>query len=87
MKTFRIKEKNNAFYPQYKNGWKTLWSWEYFRELGIIVYENTPYHDSWINSISSYTEWVFFKKEDAEKFIEEEKEKYNLSIPKYHYPK
>ena len=31
MKKYRIKEECGYFYPQYKNGWRTLWSWDYFR--------------------------------------------------------
>lgn len=38
MRIYRVKEKNERFYPQYKNGWKTAWCWEYFYETPIIVY-------------------------------------------------
>ena len=72
MKEYRIKEKNKHFYPQSKNGWKTAWSWEYYRDLGSIIYQGTKFEDGWRNR-EAYTNWVFSNIQDADDFIKKQK--------------
>ena len=72
MRQYRIKEQNGYFYPQYKEGWKTLWFWENFNELGSTVYAGTDFYDGWKNR-SEYTRWLFKTKKKAEEFIENDK--------------
>jgi len=41
MRIYSIKEQQGRFQPQYKDGRKTLWCWEYFRDIGTTVYSGT----------------------------------------------
>lgn len=39
MREYRVIEKRNKYYPEYKNGWKTFWCWT---SLTRPAYEQYP---------------------------------------------
>lgn len=67
MAKYRIKQKNKIFYPQYKDGIKTMWSWEYITRPACEQY-NYSWGDHLVrSSFNTFTE--------ANKFIDEAKKK------------
>ncbi len=79
MKTrFRIKEKNGNFYPQKKQGFLTIWTWETMTR---------PQSEQYPNALNlKEGEWVhaFFKTlKEAQDFIEDYKKKTKVVFHNY----
>lgn len=62
---YRVLEKNNRFYPQFKNGIKTFWTWTKFLKY---------------NSESNYVYVVYDNLDDASNFCKKHKKENELII-------
>lgn len=83
MREYRVIEKRKKFYPEYKNGWKTLWCWESFTRPAYEQFPNENFSNS--RTINAGHEQVrsFYKTFDEAKAIcDKDKEKREIKITK-----
>lgn len=65
MRQYRIKKMGNRFYPQYKNGWKTFWNWEFIYHPEYMQFKNS--------SESANIRAFFLSENEAIEFIERDR--------------
>jgi hypothetical protein len=65
---YRIKQKGSRYYPQYKYGFRTMWSFENIMGTyaDFITYNKLEYESNWEN-----WEMYFYEIETAQKYIDE----------------
>lgn len=71
---YRIKQKDNKYYPQYKFGFRTLWCWEYFVDYHDVFVKLNNLQN--VEGKNEYWRMFFYNFEDARKYIDTIKKKH-----------
>lgn len=83
MREYRVIEKRRKFYPEYKNGWKTLWCWESFTRPAYEQYPNASFNNSRVINAELEEVRSFYKTfDEAKNVCDKDKEKREIKIIK-----